>query len=173
MKIRFGVAAGIVLLIVTGVVSLGGVFALAAEGQERKATAAARQTVIATRPMAYVASRETVVQGTIVKYEETSKATPIGAHAQVQTAAGVIDVHLGPSSYLRNNHFSLASGDAVRITGAQTTTRHGSVLLARSVQRGSDTIVVRSARGFAVGAGGTRALAAKNGTQSLKRAVAR
>ena len=173
MKIRFGIAAGKILLIVAGVVSLGGVFTSPAEGQERKATAATRKTVTATRQMAYVASRETVVQGTIVKYEETSKATPIGAHAQVQTASGIVDVHLGPSSYLRNNHFSLASGDAVRITGAQATTRQGSVLLARTVQRGSDTIAVRSPRGFVVGAGGTRALAAKNGTQSLKRGAAR
>jgi hypothetical protein len=172
MTIKLGGAAGIILLI-AAVVCLCGAFTAAAGAQERKATAAARQIAVATRPMAYVASREAVVQGTIVKYEETSKATPIGAHAQVQTAGGIIDVHLGPSSYLRSNHFSLASGDAVRITGAQSTTRHGSVLLARAVQRGSDTIVVRSARGFVVDAGGTRAVAAKNGTQALKRGVAR
>ena len=123
--------------------------------------------------MAYAASRETVVQGTVVKYEESSKAAPIGAHATVQTASGIIDVHLGPSSYLRNNHFSLAEGDTVRIAGAQALVKQRKVLLARTVQRGSDTISVRSPRGFVVGAGSTRALAAKNGTQSLQRGAAR
>jgi len=171
MKIRLGMAAGLILLTVVGEVCLGG--ALVARAQERKATAAVRQTAVGARPMAYVASRETVVQGTVVNFEESSKAAPIGAHAKVQTTSGMVDVHLGPSSYLRNHHFSLASGDTVRITGSQATTRQGSVLLARTVQRGSDTISVRSPRGFVVGAGGTRALAAKNGTQSLQRGMAR
>lgn len=164
-------AAGLILLTVVGVVCLCG--ALAARAQERKATAATRQATILARPMGYVASRETVVQGTIVKFEESSKTAPIGAHAKVQTATGIVDVHLGPASYLRTSHFSLASGDAVRITGSQATTRQGSVLLARTVQRGSDTITVRSPSGFVVGAGGTRVLAATNGTQSLQRRAAR
>lgn len=171
MKIRLGIAAGMILLTAVGVASLGG--ALAVRAQERIATATTRQPTSVARPMAYVASRETVVQGTVVKFEESSKAAPIGAHAKVQTASGVVDVHLGPGSYLRNHHFSLASGDTVRITGAQATTRQGSVLLARTVQRGSDTITVRSPRGFVVGAGGTRALVSKNGTQSLQRGAAR
>src|SRR6476660_6664623 len=100
MKIRLGMAAGLILLTVVGEVCLGG--ALVARAQDRKATAAVRQTAVGARPMAYVASRETVVQGTVVKFEESSKAAPIGAHAKVQTTSGMADVHLGPSSYLRN-----------------------------------------------------------------------
>jgi len=172
MKIRLDGSAGKILLIAAGVVCLSGACSAAAGAQEKAATVATRQAATAARPMTYAASRETVVQGTVVKFEESSKA-PIGAHAQVQTASGIIDVHLGPSSYLRSNHFSLASGDVVRITGERATTRQGGVLLARTVQRGSDTIVVRSARGFVVGAGGVRASAAKNGTQSLQRGAAR
>jgi hypothetical protein len=173
MKIRLDGPAGKILLIAAGVVCLSGACSGTAGAQEKAAMVATRQAATAARPMAYAASRETVVQGTVVKYEESSKTAPIGAHAQVQTASGIIDVHLGPSSYLRSNHFSLASGDVVRIIGARATTRQGGVLLARTVQRGSDTIVVRSARGFVVGAGGVRASAAKNGTQSLQRGAAR
>jgi hypothetical protein len=172
MKIRLDGPAGRILLTTGGVVCLGISFTAVAGAQER--TAALRKPpAAAPRSMAYVASRETVVQGTVVKFEEASKEAPIGAHAQVQTASGIIDVHLGPSSHLRSNHFSLASGDVVRITGARATTRQGGVLLAQTVQRGSDTIVVRSPRGFVVGAGGVRASAAKNGTQSFQRGAAR
>jgi hypothetical protein len=171
MKIGAGRAAGTILPIAV-VVCLGAGFVAVASGGEKQ-VAARHISTAGPRSMAYVASREMVVQGTVVKFEETSKAAPIGAHAKVQTASGVVDVHLGPSAYLRNNHFSLAAGDTVRITGAQATSREGRVLLAQTVQRGSDTITVRSPRGFVVGAGGTRAMAAKNGTQALQQGAAR
>jgi hypothetical protein len=172
MKIRLGGAAGIILLTVAGLVGFGTALPGNVAAQQRGA-AVRQKSVAAPRSMAYATSREAVIQGTVVKFEEASKDAPIGAHAKVQTASGIVDVHLGPNSYLKRNHFSLAAGDAVRIAGSPATNLKGQVFLARTIQRGSDTITVRTARGFVAGSGETRAQVAKNGTQSLQRGVAR
>jgi hypothetical protein len=172
MKIGLGGAAGTILLTITGVVCLGAGFLEVADAQEKQA-AVRQQSVAGPRSMAYATSREMSVQGTVVKFEEASKDAPIGAHAKVQTATGIVDVHLGPNSYLKSNHFSLAAGDVVRIAGAQTVLKGRSVVLARTIQRGSDTLTVRTPSGFVVGAGGARVQAAKNGPQSMKREGAR
>jgi hypothetical protein len=160
-------------LVVVGLLFVGG-----AGAQERtaKAVAAARTRVAvsgAPRPMAYAASRESVVQGTVIQYEEVASAAPLGAHAKVQTASGTVDVHLGPASYLKARRFSLAAGDAVRFVGATSTGKTGSVFLARTVERGGEKLALRSPRGALAANGGARAQAARDGAQSLQHGGAR
>jgi hypothetical protein len=123
--------------------------------------------------MAYAASRETVVQGTVIQYEELASAAPIGAHAKVQTTSGIADVHLGPASYLKTRRFSLAAGDAVRFVGAAAKGKKGSVFLARTVERGGEKLVLRSPRGSLAANGGARAQAARDRAQSLQHGGAR
>ena len=69
------------------------------------------------RTLAYDATQETVVEGTVLSYTAESATPPIGAHFILQTATGAIDVHLGAASFLQANHFSLATGDSVRVVG--------------------------------------------------------
>jgi hypothetical protein len=123
--------------------------------------------------MAYVASRESVVQGTVLEYQETASAAPLGAHLKVQTASGIVDVHLGPASYLKACRFSLAAGDAVRFVGTPTAGKTGTVFLARTVERGGETLVLRTPRGFLAAYGGARAQAARDGAKSLRHGGAR
>jgi hypothetical protein len=107
-----------------------------------------RGAVVSSRPTGYDATRESVLQGTVVSFTEDSSRPPLGAHVTVQTASDTVDVHLGPASYLRSNHFSLAVGEAVRLVGVSVPTRGGKVFLARVVQHGTQAITVRSASGF-------------------------
>lgn len=167
--------AGIFLLAAAVMVCLAGASAMRA--QERaaqvKGVAVARQPSATPRAMAYAASRETAVQGTVIQYEETASAAPIGAHAKVQTASGVVDVHLGPVSYLKDRNFSLAPGDAVRFVGMPALGKKGSVYLARAVERGGETLVLRSPRGFLIASAGGRTSVAAGGAQSLQHGGAR
>jgi len=96
----------------------------------------------------YDVSREVSVQGAVVSYSETSSAAPFGPRVTVQTGSGVLDVHLGNARLLESNHFTLAGGDAIRIIGENVPFGSGTQFLARVIQKGNQTLVLRSAAGF-------------------------
>jgi len=112
------------------------------------------------RGLAGNAARETVLEGQVLRYTASAPTPPLGAHVVLQTPSGAVDVPLGAASYLQANHFSLASGDVVRIVGVQSRTRQGSVFLARVIQKGGQTLVLRTAQGAPLGPAGARALGA-------------
>ena len=130
-------------------------------------------TRVATRSAAHDATQEVVVQGTVLNYSENSMSRPNGAHVTIQTSTGPVDVHLGPSSYLRSHHFSLATGDSVRFVGAMSSADTGSVLLARIAQKGSESIALRSTRGFLLATGATRSLSNEHRAQAPQNVSAR
>jgi hypothetical protein len=114
-------------------------------------TASAQQQKAQTVPQrnqSYDVSRESVLQGTVLTYTAASSTAPLGAHVTVQTASGAVDVHLGNAQLLAANHFSLSSGDGVRIVGESVAYGTSSQFLARLVQKGNQTLAVRSVRGF-------------------------
>jgi hypothetical protein len=156
-----------------GIVALAGtvVFSVGVGAQERHAAVSAVSAT--SRPTAYDASRETTLQGTVVSYTEESSRAPIGARATIQTAKGTVDVHLGPASYLRSNHFSLSAGDSVRIIGVNVAANGGNVFLARIAQKGTQALAVRSPRGFLLATTATRALPQAERTQSAQQGVPR
>lgn len=113
-------------------------------------TAAAQQrsSPVSPRPTAYETTRETRLQGTVLSYTEDSPLPPIGVHVTVQTSSGIVEVHLGPASYLRANHFSLSAGDSVGFVGASVRVNSGDVFMARLAQKGDQSIVIRSLPGY-------------------------
>src|SRR5260370_37425998 len=68
----------------------------------------------AMRSLAYDATQETVMEGTVLSYSAEAATPPIGAHLLLPTAGGPVDLHLGGASYLAANPFSLGNGGAVR-----------------------------------------------------------
>jgi hypothetical protein len=122
------------------------------------ADAQQRSSPVSPRPTAYDTTRETLLQGTVLSYTEDSPLPPIGAHVTVQTSSGTVDVHLGRASYLRANHFSLSAGDSVRFVGASIAVNNGDVFLARVAQKGDQSIVIRSLRGYLQATAAARAL---------------
>jgi hypothetical protein len=112
--------------------------------------AGAQQTTqtAAQRNQPYDVSRETVVEGKVLQYTPASSVPPLGPHMTVQTSSGVVDVHLGSSRLLEANNFSLTSGDSVRIVGENVAYGTGSQFLARVIQKGTQVLAVRSARGL-------------------------
>src|SRR5262249_49440047 len=97
---------------------------------------------------AYDVGRETVLEGTVVTYTASSQVAPLGAHVTVQTSSGRVDVHLGNAQLLDASHFSLASGDFVRIVGETLPYGQASQFFARLIQKGTQSLALRSIRGL-------------------------
>jgi len=119
----------------------------------------------AMRTLAYDATQETVVEGTVLNYTAESATPPIGAHFILQTAAGATDVHLGAASFLEANHFSIATGDSVRVVGVSSATRQGPVFLVRVIQNRGQFLELRTAKGAPLFLARARVLGAQKAQQ--------
>ena len=127
----------------TGFFVLAGVLALClTAGAQQAAQPEAR------RLQSYDAGREVTLVGTVVKYEASSSAPPMGAHLLVQTSSGQVDVHLGNARVLQASHLELKAGDNVRIVGESLALGDGTFFAARIVQKGTQAVAVRNAKGF-------------------------
>jgi len=108
----------------------------------------------ATAPTArvgeYDVKREGEAVGTVVAFDANSKTAPFGARATLQTSSGVIEVHLGDARLLAANHFSVETGDTLRIVGETLTTGNITLFVARIVQKGTQALAVRTVRGFPI-----------------------
>jgi hypothetical protein len=100
------------------------------------------------RLQSYEPSRELSVVGTVIKYEPASSVAPMGVHLLLQTASGPLDVHLGNAKLLQASHLDLNPGDNVRVVGESLALGDGTYFAARIVQKGTQAVAVRSARGF-------------------------
>ena len=114
------------------------------------ASAGAQQNTQSTAQQmrAYEVSREVSMQGTVVSFTENSSTAPLGPHVVIQTTSGQVDVHLGDARLLKANHLTLAAGDNVRVVGENVTHGTSSQFFARIIQKGNQTLTLRSARGF-------------------------
>src|SRR3989441_6745379 len=113
---------------------------------------------------AYDMRRETVLEGTVLKYTEASTVPPLGAHVLLQTASGPVDVHLARARSLQVNHFSLNTGDSIRVVGESLSYGDGTSFVARVIQKGQQALAIRSIRGFPLSLGGARAGSTKPAT---------
>jgi hypothetical protein len=96
---------------------------------------------------AYDMARETVLSGKIVEYSATSRIAPMGAHITLQTSAGTVDVHAGNPKLLAASHLFLQAGDSVSITGENVDFGNKTVFVARAIQKGMQSVAVRSKNG--------------------------
>jgi hypothetical protein len=104
----------------------------------------------ATRAGEYDVKRESDLVGTVVAYSANSKMAPFGARATLQTNSGVIEVHLGDARLLAANHFSIETGDTLRIVGESLAAGNSNLFVARIVQKGTQALAVRTVRGFPI-----------------------
>ena len=116
----------------------------------------------------YNASREISLVGAVVKYETSSAVPPMGAHATIQTASGQVDVHLGNAKVLEADHFTLNAGDSVRIVGEPMALGEGTYFAARIVQKGTQAVAVRNAKGFPLSPASTLSPAQKEALRGVR-----
>jgi len=111
------------------------------------ASAQQQQAAVAQTYSTYDASRETTLVGKVISYTEQSSVPPIGAHVSIQTASGIVDVHIGSGRLLEQKRFTLSAGDSVRITGEVISVGDSSTFAARIIENGTQSVTVRNSKG--------------------------
>jgi len=96
----------------------------------------------------YSSARESNLQGTVVKYTANSTTPPAGAQVELQTASGLINVHLGNARLLTASHLSLETGDSVTVVGENLAVPSGTIFAARVIQKGTLAVALRSKFGI-------------------------
>jgi len=99
-------------------------------------------------PTAYDVNREVTMVGQVVRFSASSTLPPLGPHVRLETASGVIDIHLGDTRLLEAHHMVVENGDSLPIIGEEVTLGSAKQFVARIVQKARQAIVVRSAGGF-------------------------
>jgi hypothetical protein len=108
---------------------------------------AQQQTSVAQANSSYDVNRETTLSGKVISYTAESSVPPVGAHVSIQTVYGPVDVHLGSAKLLEQNHFTLETGDSVRVTGEVISFGQSSTFAARIIENGSQSVTVRNTKG--------------------------
>jgi len=70
-----------------------------------------------------------------------------GIHVMLKTDAGDIEVHLGPSTFLKEKELTVATGDRLEVIGSKVTMMGAPAFLARQVKKGDATVVLRDESG--------------------------
>ena len=99
----------------------------------------------------YSKGRETNVAGKIVSIDTTRKPqatmSPV-TDLKIRGTKGTVDVHLGPSWYLRNLSAHLQVGNTVKVTGSLVALNGSNVILARKLSKGNRVLYLRDVSGF-------------------------
>jgi hypothetical protein len=129
---------------------------IAALGFLAAAGSVSAQTAPQAEASQYQVGREVTLVGTVSSVVENSKTGPLGTHVMVQSASGLVDVHVGSAKYLTMNNLNLKSGDSVRILGENFAVGADTVFYARIVQDGTAAVAVRSPKGMPLWKNGKR-----------------
>ncbi len=98
----------------------------------------------------YDPATETTVSGVVT--EVSDFACPVsegemGAHLMLQTAKGVVQVHLAPARIMRGQKLSFAPGDQLQVVGSRARMLGRSDFIAREIKRGNETLIFRDPKG--------------------------
>jgi len=129
------------IIAMASLVSAAAALGIVAQGQQIQQIAGHRARA------AYDVARESVISGKIVQYNSTSTTPPLGAHISLQTSSGTIDVHAGNAKVIQVSNISLQTGDSVSITGETVQFGNSNVFVARLIQKGLQSVAVRSKNG--------------------------
>jgi DNA/RNA endonuclease YhcR with UshA esterase domain len=99
----------------------------------------------------YDVAKEVTFKGTIEEIKETPDAKgDIHLDLMVKSGGDVFDVHLCPSSVLKDLEVQFTKGSEIEVTGAKAERDGKEVILAREIVQGSNTVVLRDKHGAPV-----------------------
>jgi hypothetical protein len=124
------------------------------------AVLAVSMTAMAQGPGArrrYDPKTEVTVKGTVENVQQyTGRRGWNGVHLTLKTDSSTLNVHVGPSAYISQQHFSFAKSDTIEVVGSKTTLAGTEALLAREITKDGKTLVLRDAQGIPQWARGRR-----------------
>jgi hypothetical protein len=100
--------------------------------------------------MMYDTSTEARFSGTIEAVETVAgpgRRSLGGTHVTLKTSTETLEVHLGPTAFLKEKNVTLGKGDAVDILGSRVTIADKPVLLAKEVKKGDTAWTLRDSSG--------------------------
>jgi len=86
--------------------------------------------------------------------QQTGRQGWSGTHLTLKSDAETLDVHVGPSSYIAQQQFSFAKGDAIEVVGSRVTIADKEALIAREITKDGKTLVLRNTQGIPQWSGG-------------------
>jgi hypothetical protein len=119
-------------------------------------TAAAGQKASKSKPSApkptgpkYDVASEITLKGVVddVKQVPNSCLGETGLHLLLKTDSGVVEVQVAPVDFLKDMEVDFAKGDSLEIIGSQVTQDGSPLVLARSITRNKNELVVRDKQG--------------------------
>lgn len=98
----------------------------------------------------YDPAQEVLVKGVVKDVREY--ACPVsegemGNHLMLQTANGVVEVHLAPGRVMRSLNLKFSPGEQIEVLGAKAPSLGRDDLIAREITRGNESIVFRDPHG--------------------------
>jgi hypothetical protein len=102
----------------------------------------------------YDPSTETTMKGTVAAVtQQAGRNGWNGTHLTLKTDDTAIQVHVGPSAYLEQQHFTFANGDQIEVTGSKVKMGGQDVLIAREIKKDGKVLKLRDAQGIPLWAG--------------------
>ena len=94
----------------------------------------------------YNPANEATVKGSVQQVEEVDCPVSEGeleTHLTLQTADGVVEVHLAPARLLRSQKISFTPGDQLEVVGSKVRLSWQNGIIAREITRGNESIIFR------------------------------
>jgi hypothetical protein len=103
----------------------------------------------------YNPATETTVTGTVdeIKNLPSPGRGGGGLHLVLAAPTGLIEVHVGPASFVTSKNVTFSKGDAVTVLGAKVTMEGQDVIIAREIRKGAQVLTLRDAKGFPLWSG--------------------
>ncbi|HYY73079.1 MAG TPA: hypothetical protein VE778_05750 [Candidatus Bathyarchaeia archaeon] len=71
----------------------------------------------------------------------------LGTHVILRTDYGILDAHIGPSSFLKEKHFVLRRDDVVEVTGSKLARNLPVVIIVKEIEKGGRFLELRDRAG--------------------------
>ncbi len=103
----------------------------------------------------YDLATEATVTGTVMSVEQIAspgggrgRGGLGGTHITLKTSADTLEVHLGPTAFLKEKKVAIAKGDALVVVGSRVAVDAEPVFIAKEVKKGDSVWTLRDAAGL-------------------------
>lgn len=97
----------------------------------------------------YDPKTETTITGVIQEVKEIpGPGRTTGTHLVVKAETEVVDIHVGPTWYLKQQKYAFAKDDQIEVIGSRVKYQGADVIVARQIKKGDNTWKLRDERGI-------------------------
>jgi hypothetical protein len=112
--------------------------------------AQAQHATAKTPPLKYDLKAEKKVKGIVQEMKQVGQGHGALMHMVIKTGTETVEVYLCPQHFIKDMGIELKPGDEVEITGSPVLDNGVSVILAREIDKGTDSYVLRDDKGVPV-----------------------